>query len=198
MNRRVVVASPRTFAWTLVLACAACAAQVACTSSPGPITPAQLPAAPALYTSRESDGSGGASFTAPAGGKLTSSDDDAIVSYLAGAKLTVGAITSERGALSESDVERALRRIPGLAEQSLTKEESPGLAVFCMQSAPPSTVAACARIDEETRRGGPLVLTTFLANAAAYASLGGARVAADAAKSAKGFRVAPSQVLPPP
>jgi hypothetical protein len=165
---------------------------IACASPPGPISPAQLPAPPIAYAGN------GASFTAPPGGTPTWTDEDAAVSYPAGAKLTVSAIASERGALSESDIERALRRIPGLGGQLLTKEERPGAAVFCMQSAPPSTVAACARIDEETRRGGALVLTTLLANTAAYASLGGARVAAEAARTATGFRVAPSQALPPP
>ena len=167
-------------------------ALAACSAPPGPISPAQLPGAPIAYAG------GGASFTAPAGGTPSWTDEDAAVSYPAGAKLTVSAIASERGALSESDIERALRRIPGLAGQPLTKEERPGAAVFCMQSAPPSTVAACVRIDEETRRGGALVLTTILANTAAYVSLGGARVAAEAARTATGFRVAPPQALPPP
>ena len=167
-------------------------AALACSAPPGPISPAQLPGAPIAYAG------GGAAFTAPAGGTPTWTDEDAAVSYPAGAKLTVSAIASERGALSESDIERALRRIPGLAGQPLTKEERPGAAVFCMQNASPSTIAACARFDEETRRGGALVLTTLLANAAAYVSLGGARVAAEAARTATGFRVAPSQALPPP
>jgi hypothetical protein len=163
----------------------------ACASPAGPIAPPQLPQAPVAYSAR------GASFMAPADGQPTWSEDEASLSWNAGAKLTIGAVQGDRGALSESDVERALHRIPGLAGQPLTKEEAPGLAIFCMQGAAPATVAACARIDEEARRGGSLVITTFLANAAAFTSLGGTRVAAEAAKSARGFRSAPS-ALPPP
>ena len=66
-------------------------AALACSAPPGPISPAQLPGAPIAYAG------GGASFTAPAGGTPSWTDEDAAVSYPAGAKLTVSAIASSGG-----------------------------------------------------------------------------------------------------
>ncbi|HEY8091132.1 MAG TPA: hypothetical protein VIF09_24885, partial [Polyangiaceae bacterium] len=66
----------------------------------------------------------------------------------------------------------------------------------CVEGAPPAHTAACARIDAESRRGGALILTTFVAGPAVYASMGGARIPAEAARSAHGF--GGGEQLPPP
>jgi hypothetical protein len=160
----------------VLLLCAGCA------TAPGAIVPASLPASARYEES-------GRAFVAPPGGAARF-DEDAEVTF-GNAKLTVSAIASARGAAAESYVEDALQHIPGLSGRPLLRDGS----VYCMESAPPSRIAACARIDDATRAGGPIVLTTFIADAKTYVSLGGVRVAAEAARSASGFRV--DERLPP-
>ena len=160
------------FAWLCLVGCA---------RVPGPIVPSALPAAAETYEDA------GRSFAAPHGDARFVGDDAEVV-YPGPAKLTVTAIGAMRGVVAESNVEDALHRIPALGGRPLMKEESPGVGIFCIESEPPSRVAACARLDDETRRGGPIVLTTFIADAKTYAALGGVRVPAEAARTAKGFR----------
>lgn len=161
-----------------------------CGVAPGPIAPATLPEPAASYEDA------GRSFSAPARGEARWDGDDAAVVYGGRAKLTVTAVTPGGGQISESSVESALHRIPTLEGKRLLREESPGVGIFCMESEPPSKVAACARLDDESRRGGVIVLTTFIADAQTYAAMGGVRAPAEAARTAKGF-TAPA-LLPSP
>jgi hypothetical protein len=154
-----------------------------CSVPPGPIAPATLPEPATSYEDA------GRSFSAPARGTLRWKGDDAEVVYSDGhAKLTVAAVPAGGGQISESSIESALHRILTLDGRPLLKEESPGVGIFCMESEPPSKVAACARLDEDSRRGGSIVLTTFFADAQTYVALGGVRAPAEAARTAKGFQ----------
>jgi hypothetical protein len=166
---------------------------VACASPPraAPIAPAALPAAPVPYDDQ------GRSFVAPADGKLVPKEDKSFVAWAKGrAGLTVSTMPRGQEATSDESVVNALKAISNLDSERLMKEEREGAIVICLENAPPSTTAACARIDADSRRGGALVLTTFVGDADVYASLGGARVAAEAARSARGFGA--PEALPPP
>ncbi len=161
-----------------------------CGVAPGPIAPVALPEAATTYEDA------GRSFSAPARGEVRWEGDDAAVVYGGRAKLTVAAVSPGGGQITESSIESALHRIPTLEGKRLLKEETPGVGIFCMESEPPSKVAACARLDDDSRRGGVIVLTTFIADEKTYAAMGGVRAPAEAARTAKGFH-APA-LLPPP
>jgi hypothetical protein len=131
------------------------------------------------------------SLYAPAGGRLSSTSDDLMVQYEGGATLTVAAVPRNGVSLSEADIGRMLRGVhPSLRSAPLAKEESPEAALFCVENHP---FAVCARINGEA---DIVVLSTFVATDPLYESLGGARLAAEAARTAKGMR--PADALPPP
>jgi hypothetical protein len=184
--------SPYTCAVTLSARAALLLSLGACAVPPPsvPIAPGALPEAPAPYTDADR------AFVAPAGGRLSQSEGDTIVDWSNGARLTVTSISSGRDSVSDESIVRGLHAIRTLEDRPLMKEDSPGAILLCVEGAPPTHTSACSRIDAESRRGGALILSTFVAGPAVYASMGGARVAAEAARSARGFGAGGQ--LPPP
>jgi hypothetical protein len=167
----------------LLCACAAPPASV-------PIAPGALPAPPAPYEDADR------AFVAPGGGQLSQSEGDSVVEWANGARLTVSALPSVRGSVPDESIVHALKSIRTLEDRPLMKEDGESAILLCVEGAPPTRTAACSRIDAESRRGGALILSTFVAGPAIYASMGGARVAAEAVRSARGFRAGGQ--LPPP
>jgi hypothetical protein len=161
-------------AWLAAGACG-CASQPAT----APLLPAALPAPAVAYQDFDR------SFVAPAGGRLSQREGDTIVDWPAGAELMVSVLPPVHGDVPDESVAQALQHIGELKDRPLMKEDAPGALVLCVESAPPAHAAACARVDAESRRGGSIVLTTFVAPAPVYAAMGGARVAAEAARAAR-------------
>jgi hypothetical protein len=170
---------PRITPALAVLALAACAratgARILPPSPPTPLVPYQVDER---------------SLLAPPGGQLKSNSEDVEIHYDGPAVLIVTSVSKTGVSLSESDIERLLHHVPGMADAPLAKEESKEAALFCVENRPR---AACARVNDEA---GVMVLATFAAPLATYDPYGGARTAAEAARSAKGFR--PPEPLPPP
>ena len=157
----------------------------ACTTPSARILPAALPQALVPYAAEDR------SFMAPAGGQLIPRSDDILLQYEGPATLMVTSVSKKGVSMSEADIARMLRSAHhSLGSARLAKEESPDAALFCVENRP---LAACARIDADA---GVIVLSTFEAAPALYDSLGGARLAAEAARTAKGFH--PEEALPPP
>jgi hypothetical protein len=165
----------------------------ACAGDP-PITPATLPADPTTYT----DPGTGRSFSAPAGGKLIVEKFGNGVAYgddETGVALAVRALPSPLtlGA-SESDLDGVMRetaqRESTARVSPMMKEVASTMTVRCFEISPHSNGgprkkgAACFSTapDDAT-----MVLALVIGGAERYGAMGGARVAADAARSAKGF-----------
>jgi hypothetical protein len=155
-----------------------------------PIAPATLPVSTAPYEDVDR------AFVAPEGGHVSQSKGDTVVDWESGAKLTVAALSWGPRAVADESIVNALRSIRTLEGRPLMREEGEGAIVLCLEGAPPTATAACTRIDAESRQGGALILTTFTAQPSVYASMGGVRVAAEAARSARGFGA--GERLPPP
>jgi hypothetical protein len=155
-----------------------------------PIAPTALPGPTAPYEDVDR------TFVAPAGGRVSQSKGDTVVDWEGGAKLTIAALSWGPRAVADESIVNALRSIRTLEGQPLMREDREGAIVLCLEGAPPTATAACARIDAESRQGGALILTTFVAHPSVYGSMGGARVPAEAARSARGFGA--GERLPPP
>jgi hypothetical protein len=69
-----------------------------------------------------------------------------------------------------------------------------GAEIWCQESepirksGPPLRFAACVRVDEETARSGIIVIAVFGTTAQHFSPLGGARLAAEILRSARGFK----------
>jgi hypothetical protein len=173
--------------------CAALALALGSCAAPPPsipIAPAALPGQTAPYEDVDR------TFVAPAGGHLSQSKGDSVVDWEVGAKLTVAALSWGPRAVADESIVNALHGIRTLEGRPLMREDREGAILLCLEGAAPTATAACARIDAESRQGGALILTTFVAPPSIYASMGGARVAAEAAHSARGFGA--GERLPPP
>jgi hypothetical protein len=170
---------PRNVLGVVLLGAAGCAR-----STPARILPSTPPTPLVAYEAGER------SLSAPPGGRLTSNSEDLAIEYDGPAILVVTSVSKQGVSLSESDIERVLHRIKGMADAPLAKEVSSEAALFCVENRPR---VACARVNNEA---GVMVLSTFAAPPALYEPFGGARIAAEAARTAKGFR--PPEPLPPP
>jgi hypothetical protein len=165
----------------------------ACGSLP-PIMPAKLPAEPTTY----SDPGTSRSFSAPAGGKLMVEKFGNGVVYgddAAGVALVVRGLPSPlAGGVSESDLDSIMR--------DKAQKESTSSVVSMMKEVAGDATVRCFEIVPTSQNGHPrkgaacfsdnpnelaMILAIFVGGADAYTSMGGVRVAADAAKSAKGF-----------
>jgi hypothetical protein len=163
----------------------------ACASVPvpvHPVAPASLPAG-ALVPYEQA----GRSFSAPPGGTL----DGEYVRYPSHAVVYFGSTWSRGDELTDERVWSFLRfDLGALAHEAVRmREHRAGMTLLCLQGddiardAPRTRAAACARVlDDDVRRGeGVVVIAVFRASPTEYERLGGARVAAEAARSARGF-----------
>ena len=171
---------------------------VACAPAPPPpvfpIDPPSLsPGALVLY----GDPDPGRHFLAPPGGKF----DGLFVQYPSTATLEIESTWRGGAELADARVRDYLSFDLGAvqAEPRALREQRDGLTIVCLagvrasDSAGRTHVAVCARIEDAayTRGEGVAVIVVFQADSRTYAAWGGARVAAEVVRSARGFAPPP-------
>jgi hypothetical protein len=161
-----------------------------------PITPAALPLELARMRNAER------SVRVPLGTEIVWSTDGSAAAVIDGGIGRVNVFATRAGGtnVNERDIALLFKRSLERPSGPIMREgEPPGPEIWCQESepiqssGPPLRFAACVRVDEETRRNGVMTLAVFGTTAQHFVPLGGARLAAEVLRSARGFKPAPQK-----
>ncbi len=156
--------------------------------------PAIVPAeAPFTFGRMERDGR---AVEAPVGSEINWPPDGGATVYLEGGIAQVR-LFAQRAAgvnVNDRDVARLFKQSLGRPRGPLMEEESRDVKIYCQESAPVVRgslrlrLAACLRVDADTRRDAVVTMAVFGAPEDRFEPLGGARLCAEILRSARGFR----------
>jgi hypothetical protein len=156
--------------------------------------PAILPAdVPYTFGRMERDGR---EVEAPVGAEINWPPDGGATVYLDGGIAQVRLFAQHTAGVNvnDGDVRRFFKKSLDKPRGPLMQEDRREVTIYCQESAPVIRgslrlrLAACLRVDADTRKDGIITLAVFGAPEDRFEPLGGARVCAEILRSAKGFR----------
>lgn len=168
------------------------AAAAACTTTRPPpgIYPRE---APFTFGRMERDGR---AIEAPVGSEINWPPDGGATIYLEGGAAQIRVFSQRAGGMNvnDRDVKRFFKKSLVRPHGKLMQEQRDEVKIYCQESMPVIRgsirlrLAACLRVDGETRKSAIVTMAVFGAPEDRFADLGGARLCAEILRSARGFR----------